>query len=59
MRVTFEPLYRPSVHVERTSDDPAGRSGPVHYHFQVTPIFERYLFYVFVVVVIAYAVYAS
>jgi hydrogenase-4 component B len=85
VRVTFEPLYRPSVHVERASDDPAGRSGPVHYRFQVTPIFERYLyrpvirlvqtlanlarpiqsgdvnlylFYVFVVVVIAYAVYA-
>lgn len=86
VRVTFEPLYRPSVHVERASDDPAGRSGPVHYRFQVTPIFERYLyrpviwlaqtlanlarpiqsgdvnlylFYVFVVVVIAYAVYTS
>jgi hydrogenase-4 component B len=86
VRVTFEPLYRPSIHVERASDDPAGRSGPVHYRFQVTPIFERYLyrplirlalrlanlarpiqsgdvnlylFYVFVVVVIAYAVYAS
>jgi hydrogenase-4 component B len=86
VRVTFEPLYRPSVHVERASDDPAGRSGPVHYRFQVTPIFERnlyrpviafvstlaemarpiqsgdvnlYLFYVFVVVLIAYAVYAT
>jgi hydrogenase-4 component B len=86
IRVTFEPLYRPSVHVERASDDPAGRSGPVHYRFQVTPIFERYLYrplirlvqalarmarpiqsgdvnlyllYVFVVVLIAYAVYAS
>lgn len=86
VRVTFEPLYRPSVHVERASDDPAGRSGPVHYRFQVTPIFERYLyrpvtrlaetlanlarpiqsgdvnlylFYLFVVVVIAYAVYTS
>jgi len=84
VRVTFEPLYRPSIHVERASDDPAGRSGPVHYRFQVTPIFELYLyrpvirlvqkladlvrpiqsgdvnlylFYVFVVVVIAYAVY--
>ncbi len=84
VRVTFEPLYRPSIHVERASDDPAGRSGPVHYRFQVTPIFERYLyqpvtklaqllanlarpiqsgdvnqylFYVFVVVLIAYAVY--
>jgi hydrogenase-4 component B len=86
VRVTFEPLYRPSIHVERASDDPAGRSGPLHYRFRVTPIFERYLyrplirlvqglanlarpiqsgdvnqylFYVFVVVVIAYAVYAS
>ena len=86
VRVTFEPLYRPNIHLERASDDPAGRSGPVHYHFQVTPIFQRYLyrpvirlveilanlarpiqsgdvnlylFYVFVVVVIAYAVYTS
>ena len=86
VRVTFEPLYRPSVHVERASDDPAGRSGPVHYRFRVTPIFEKYLYqplirfvealarmarpiqsgdvnlyllYVFVVVLIAYAVYAS
>jgi hydrogenase-4 component B len=85
VRVTFEPLYRPSVHLERASDDPAGRSGPVHYRFEVMPIFQRYLygpvirlvealanlvrpiqsgdvnlylFYVFVVVVIAYAVYA-
>jgi hydrogenase-4 component B len=86
VRVTFEPLYQPSVHIERASDDPAGRSGPVHYRFRVTPIFERYLYrplirfvralaerarpiqsgdvnlyllYVFVVVLIAYAVYAS
>ena len=86
VRVTFEPLYQPSIHVERASDDPAGRSGPVHYRFEVMPIFERYLyrpatrlaqtlanlarpiqsgdvnlylFYLFVVVVIAYAVYAS
>lgn len=84
VRVTFEPLYRPHIHLERASDDPAGRSGPVHYRFHVTPIFERYLyqptvwvirrladlarpiqsgdvnlylFYVFVVVLIAYAVY--
>jgi len=84
VRVTFEPLYRPSIHLERDSDDPAGRSGPVHYRFHVTPIFERYLyrplirlvqalahfarpiqsgdvnlylFYVFVVVVLAYALY--
>jgi hydrogenase-4 component B len=86
VRVTFDSLYRPHVHVERASDDPAGRSGPVHYRLSVTPIFERYLYqplvravetlarlarpiqagdvnlyllYVFVVVVIAYAVYAS
>ena len=44
VRVTFEPLYRPSVHIERASDDPAGRSGPVHYRFRVTPIFDRYLY---------------
>jgi hypothetical protein len=86
VRVTFDALYRPSIHVERASDDPAGRSGPVHYRFRVTPIFERYLygplirlvqtlanlarpiqsgdvnlylFYVFVVVLIAYAAYTS
>jgi hypothetical protein len=84
--VTFDALYRPSIHVERASDDPAGRSGPVHYRFRVAPIFERYLygplirlvqtlanlarpiqsgdvnlylFYVFVVVLIAYAAYTS
>ena len=27
-RVTFDALYRPSVSVDRASDDPAGRSGP-------------------------------
>ena len=86
VRVTFDPLYQPTIHVERASDDPAGRSGPVHYRFKVTPIFERYLYrplvkvierladrvrpiqngdvnlyllYVFVVVLIAYAVYTS
>jgi len=86
IRVTFAPLYQPHVHLERSSDDPAGRSGPVHYRFSVTPIFERYLyqpvvwlvktianlarplqngdvnlyvFYVFVMVLIAYAVYRS
>jgi hydrogenase-4 component B len=85
IRVTFEALYRPQRHLERTSDDPAGRSGPVHYHFEVLPLFERYLYapiiravqwlanrarpiqsgdvnlyllYVFVVVVIAYLIYA-
>jgi len=86
VRVTFDPLYQPHINVERVSEDPAGRSGPVHYRFSVTPIFDRYLyrpvvrlvraiallarpiqsgdvnlyvFYVFVVVLIAYAVYAS
>jgi Dynamin family len=44
-RVTFDALYRPSVSVHRASDDdPAGRSGPVHYEAQVTPVFERYLY---------------
>jgi hydrogenase-4 component B len=44
-RVTFDGLYRPAVSVRRASDDdPAGRSGPVHYESQVTPIFERYLY---------------
>ena len=43
-RVTFDQLYRPAFHVERASDDPAGRSGPVHYRFQVLPIFQRFLY---------------
>ncbi len=44
-RVTFDALYRPSVSVTRQSDDdPAGRSGPVHYETRVTPLFERYLY---------------
>ncbi len=43
-RVTFDALYRPSVSVQRASDDPAGRSGPVHYEAAVTPVFERYLY---------------
>ncbi len=43
-RVTFDRLYRPEIHVDRASDDPAGRSGPVHYRVQVTPLFERYLY---------------
>ena len=44
-RVTFDALYRPQVSVRRASDDdPAGRSGPVHYEAQVTPVFERYLY---------------
>jgi hydrogenase-4 component B len=44
MRVTFSGLYRPTVHLERASDEPAGRSGPVHYETQVAPIFVRYLY---------------
>ena len=43
-RVTFDALYRPTVSVRRASDDPAGRSGPVHYESQSTPVFERYLY---------------
>jgi len=85
VRVTFDQLYRPHIDLERASDDPAGRSGPVHYRFTVSPIFERflyrpvvwavrrlamlcrplqsgdvnlYLLYVFVAVVVAYAIYA-
>jgi len=43
-RVTFDALYRPSVSLHRASDDPAGRSGPVHYESQAAPVFERYLY---------------
>jgi hydrogenase-4 component B len=43
-RVTFDALYRASVSVRRASDDPAGRSGPVHYESQVAPVFRRYLY---------------
>jgi hydrogenase-4 component B len=44
IRVTFNQLYQPEFQVERASDDPAGRSGPVHYDFRVQPLFERYLY---------------
>ncbi|MGH9170771.1 MAG: proton-conducting transporter membrane subunit [Acidimicrobiales bacterium] len=44
VKVTFERLYQPEVHIDRASDDPAGRSGPVHYRAQVTPLFEKYLY---------------
>lgn len=44
VRVAFDALYRPDVELRRASDDPAGRSGPVHYRFTVTPIFERFLY---------------
>ena len=44
VRVVFEALYQPHIDLQRASDDPAGRSGPVHYRFTVSPIFERYLY---------------
>jgi hydrogenase-4 component B len=44
VRVTFERFYRPDVRIDRASDDPAGRSGPVHYHAKVLPLFEKYLY---------------
>jgi hydrogenase-4 component B len=44
IKVTFGQLYQPEVRVERASDDPAGRSGPVHYDFEVLPLFQRYLY---------------
>jgi hydrogenase-4 component B len=43
-RVTFDALYQASVSVHRASDDPAGRSGPVHYEAEVTPLFIRFLY---------------
>jgi hydrogenase-4 component B len=43
-RVTFDALYRPRVSLRRASDDPAGRSGPVHYESEVSPLFLRYLY---------------
>lgn len=44
IRVTFERLYNPEIELDRASEDPAGRSGPVHYHRRVRPLFERYLY---------------
>jgi hydrogenase-4 component B len=44
VRVTFDRFYQPDIHVDRASDDPAGRSGPVHYRMRVTPIFEMYIY---------------
>ncbi|MBO0885913.1 MAG: hypothetical protein J2O38_00860, partial [Acidimicrobiales bacterium] len=44
VRVTFERLYQPDVEVDRASDDPAGRSGPVHYRAQVVHLAERYVY---------------
>lgn len=43
-RVTFSRLYQPTVRLERSSDDPAGRSGPVHYESAVSPLFQRLLY---------------
>jgi len=37
-------LYRPAVSVQRASDGPAGRSGPVHYESRAMPVFDRYLY---------------
>ncbi|HUB56549.1 MAG TPA: proton-conducting transporter membrane subunit [Mycobacterium sp.] len=45
VRVTFDRLYQPTVIVRRASDDPAGRSGPVHYEAEVTPMFQRYVYH--------------
>jgi len=44
IKVTFGRLYQLEFHIERASDDPAGRSGPVHYDFHVLPLFQRYLY---------------
>jgi hydrogenase-4 component B len=44
VRVTFQRLYRPDIHIDRASDDPAGSSGPVHYRTKVQPVFEKYLY---------------
>jgi hydrogenase-4 component B len=44
VRVTFDTLYQPRTSVQRASDDPAGRSGPVHYETHVTPIFHTWLY---------------
>ncbi len=44
VRVTFDALYQPSVSLRRASDDPAGRSGPVHYESHVTPLFHTWLY---------------
>ena len=41
IRVTFDAAVPAvGVAVARASDDPAGRSGPVHYESEVTPIFD-------------------
>ena len=43
-RVTFQRFYSPDIEVDRASEDPAGRSGPVHYRIRVQPLFENYLY---------------
>jgi hypothetical protein len=42
--VTFERFYNPHIKVERASEDPGGRSGPVHYRGRARPLFENYLY---------------
>lgn len=44
LRVTFDRLYQPTATVQRASDEPAGRSGPLHCQSEVTPLFQRYLY---------------
>jgi hydrogenase-4 component B len=44
VRVTFDRLYQPTVTLKRASDDPAGRSGPVHYETEVAPLFQAYFY---------------
>jgi hydrogenase-4 component B len=44
VRVTFDAVYRPSVSIQRASDDPAGRSGPVHYDSQLRPRFHLFIY---------------
>ncbi len=45
VRVTFSRLYQPTVKLSRPSDDdPAGRSGPVHYEAEIAPLFQRWLY---------------
>lgn len=44
MRVTFSGLYQQKVQLQRASDEPAGRSGPVHYETATTELFQRFLY---------------
>ena len=43
-RVTFQRFYSPDIEVDRASEEPAGRSGPVHYRMRIQPLFETYLY---------------